>query len=101
MPISTVTRATNSISSGSGSMTWNSRTSYYVFAVIEHATRQVRILGATTHPTKAWVTQMARNLTMDLQDTHAQGKYLIRDRDTKFTTSDQGGQAFGTHRSRP
>ena len=58
--------------------------SYYVFAVIEHATRQVRILGATAHPTGAWVTQMARTLTMDLQDTRAQVKYLIRDRDTKF-----------------
>ena len=60
-------------------------TSYCVFAVIEHATRQVRVLGATAHPTGAWVTQMASNLTMDLQDTGTQVKYLIRDRDTKFT----------------
>ena len=56
----------------------------YTLAVIEHATRRVRVLGATAHPTTAWVAQAARNLVMDLQDAGCRIKYLIRDRDTKY-----------------
>ncbi len=41
----------------------------YVFAVIEHASRRIRILGATPHPSTAWVVQAAKNLVMDLEDT--------------------------------
>jgi putative transposase len=56
----------------------------YVLTVIEHTTRRVRILAATTHPTTGWVTRAARNLTMDLDDTGSRVKYLIRDRDGKY-----------------
>jgi len=62
-------------------------TSAYVLAVIEHATRRIRILGVTAHPNDAWVSQMARNLLMDLDEHLDTVKFLLRDRDTKFTVA--------------
>jgi transposase InsO family protein len=59
-------------------------TRMYVLAAIEHATRRVRILGATAQPAAAWVTQTARNLAMDVEDAGCKVKYLIRDRDGKY-----------------
>jgi transposase InsO family protein len=59
-------------------------TRLYVLAVIDHASRRIRVLGATAHPNTAWVSQAARNLVMDLEDARCRVKYLIRDRDGKY-----------------
>jgi putative transposase len=59
-------------------------TKAYVMAVIEHATRRIHILGATAHPTHAWVTQQVRNLLMDLDESADRIKFLIRDRDIRY-----------------
>jgi transposase InsO family protein len=56
----------------------------YILTVIDHASRRIRVLGVTAHPTAAWVGQAARNLVMDLEDTGYKVKYLIRDRDGKY-----------------
>jgi hypothetical protein len=55
-------------------------TQAYILAVIEHATRRIRIPGVMQHPTGAWTTQQARNLLMDLAEQAHRVKFMIRDR---------------------
>lgn len=59
----------------------------YVLFFIELGTRRVHIAGCTRNPDAAWVTQQARNLAWTLPDRDKPLLYLIRDRDSKHTSS--------------
>jgi transposase InsO family protein len=58
---------------------------YYVLVVMELATRRVQIAGTTPHPTAAFMQQCARQLTDPFEGFLLGKRYLLHDRDTKFT----------------
>ena len=60
-------------------------TRIYALIAVEHGSRRAHLLGVTAHPTGVWTTQAARNLMMDIGDQATTIKFLLRDRDSRFT----------------
>jgi len=58
---------------------------YFVLFFIQPGTRRVHIAGITANPDGAWMAQQARNMCMFFDDEPDPAKYLVCDRDTKFT----------------
>jgi putative transposase len=65
--------------------TWHGLVTYYVLVVMELATRRVEIAGITPHPTDAFMIQCSRQLTDPLEGFLLGKRYLLHDRDTKYT----------------
>ena len=70
--------------------TWHGLVTYYVLVVIELTSRRVQIAGITPHPTAAFMQQCARQLTDPCEEFLLGKRYLIHDRDTKFTPAFDG-----------
>src|SRR6266478_4816868 len=60
---------------------------YYVLFFIHLESRRVDIAGITVHPDEPWMKQIARNATMEDCGALRDRRYLLHDRDTKFTRS--------------
>ena len=59
----------------------------YVLFFIELHTRRVYLDGCTSQPTSAWVTQQTRQFVWQMQDGSTPPRFLIHDRDAKFSAS--------------
>lgn len=52
---------------------------------IAHGTRRIHLAGVTAHRTAGWTVQQARNLAMALNHHMGTLRFLLRDRDSKYT----------------
>jgi putative transposase len=74
----------------------------YGLFFIELDTRRVHLAGVTAHPNGTWVTQQARNLLLVLEARGRRLRFLLRDRDAKFSRSfddvfrSEGGEVLVT-----
>jgi transposase InsO family protein len=59
----------------------------YVLVFLSISSRRVEYLACTTNPDTAWMLQQARNLLMDLDDRGGQARFLLHDRDRKFSAA--------------
>ena len=66
----------------------------YALIMVEHGSRRVQMAGVTAHPTGAWTVQAARNLMM-VDGRIAAVKFLLRDRDSRFTMAFDAVYAAG------
>jgi putative transposase len=58
--------------------------------------RRIELVACTPNPTGAWVAQQARNLLMTLDDLEQPLRFLIHDRDAKFSGCDPSSKATGS-----
>jgi putative transposase len=56
-----------------------------VLFFIELDSRRVHLAGVTANPNAAWITQQARNLLLALEERGCRTRFLVRDRDAKFS----------------
>ncbi|MEV8530198.1 integrase core domain-containing protein [Streptomyces sp. NPDC052000] len=59
----------------------------YALVFLEHGTRRLHVAGVAAHPTGPWTVQQARNLAAELGVRLDSPRFLIRDRDAKYTAS--------------
>jgi hypothetical protein len=68
-------------------LTWRGLTTFYVLFFLNLETRRVTLASITRHPTEAWMTQMARNAIDDTSGALRQCRYVLHDRDAKFSVA--------------
>jgi putative transposase len=82
-------------------LTWRGLVTYYVLFFIHLETRRVNVAGITRHPDQAWMEQIARSATQETFGYFNPCRYVLHDRDTKFSASFRSVLATGGVRAIP